>query len=119
MEVGNFEIIPLQHLDITCQPELAIVVMHFVVHEFSQCLPILPVETGDIIPVDMRKPRSIHGCLRHCGVPASPNLWEILTRSATERAPIFLIACPRWIFTVISLRPKAPAICLFINPWVT
>src|SRR3954463_3990223 len=45
-------------------------------------------------------------------VPLMPSDAAILTNSANERAPIFRITCPRWIFTVISLTPSWPAICL-------
>src|SRR5437764_8238367 len=43
----------------------------------------------------------------------------IFTRSARDRACIFLMRLPRWIFTVISLRPSSAAICLFMSPAVT
>jgi hypothetical protein len=48
-----------------------------------------------------------------------PRISAILTRSATDFAPIFLMACPRCIFTVGSASPVFAATCLFINPDVT
>ena len=48
-----------------------------------------------------------------------PSVPAILTKSATDRASIFFIMCPRWIFTVISLTFSFAAICLFISPDVT
>ena len=41
------------------------------------------------------------------------------TKSANERAPIFLITLPRCTLAVISLTPSSPATCLFIRPVVT
>ena len=40
-------------------------------------------------------------------------------RSARDFAPIFLMTCPRWIFTVDSASPVFAATCLFINPDIT
>lgn len=41
------------------------------------------------------------------------------TSSARDRACIFRMTLPRWIFTVISLSPTSAAICLFSRPHVT
>jgi hypothetical protein len=43
----------------------------------------------------------------------------ILTRSARESALIFCITWPRCAFTVISLIPSSPPICLFSKPETT
>jgi hypothetical protein len=45
-----------------------------------------------------------------------PSVSAFLTRSANDRAPIFFMICPRWIFTVISASPSSAAICLFMRP---
>jgi hypothetical protein len=39
----------------------------------------------------------------------------IFTKSASDLVPIFLMMCPRCIFTVISAMPISAAICLFIS----
>ena len=43
----------------------------------------------------------------------------ILTRSARESACIFCMTLPRCAFTVISLMPSSPPICLFNKPETT
>src|SRR5687767_1074244 len=57
----------------------------------------------------------------HCGGVARrmSSVWAILTRSARDFAAIFLMICPRCIFTVISAIPILAAICLFMSPDVT
>src|SRR5580658_2900017 len=47
------------------------------------------------------------------------SLEAIFTRLAREPAFIFSITFPRWAFTVISLMPSSPAICLFNMPETT
>lgn len=49
-------------------------------------------------------------------------LWSasaILTSSGSDSARILRITRPRWIFTVTSLIPSSPAICLFKRPLTT
>ena len=41
------------------------------------------------------------------------------TSSASDFAFILRMTWPRWIFTVISVTPISPAICLFMSPVVT
>lgn len=43
----------------------------------------------------------------------------ILTSSASESAFIFVITCPRWSFTMISLVPGSKATCLLSLPETT
>src|SRR5262245_42264439 len=49
----------------------------------------------------------------------TPSLSAILTSSARESAPIFSITRWRCIFTVVSLVPNSPAICLLSRPATT
>jgi hypothetical protein len=46
-------------------------------------------------------------------------LSAIRAKSGSEDAFIFRITWPRWTFTVISLIPISPAICLFSRPATT
>jgi hypothetical protein len=48
-----------------------------------------------------------------------PSFAVMVTRSASESALIFRITWPRCAFTVISLMPSSPPICLFIKPATT
>src|SRR5262249_20230383 len=45
--------------------------------------------------------------------------WAILIKSASDLAPNLRMALPRCTFTVISVTPSWPAICLFIKPVLT
>ena len=53
------------------------------------------------------------------GARARRSFAAIFTRSARESAFIFRITWPRWAFTVISLMPSSPPICLFNRPDTT
>ena len=50
---------------------------------------------------------------------AGRSLVAIITKSAREPAFIFCITLPRCAFTVISLIPSSPPICLFKRPETT
>lgn len=50
---------------------------------------------------------------------STPKAAAILTSPAIERAAIFFMTCPLWIFTVTSLMFIAEAICLFSKPVMT
>jgi hypothetical protein len=47
---------------------------------------------------------------------AGLSLSAILTRSASDSAPIFSMTCPRWVFMVNSLVPSSAPICLLSSP---
>ena len=49
----------------------------------------------------------------------APSLSAILMRPASESACIFCITWPRCSFTVASLMPNSPAICLLRRPRTT
>src|SRR5690242_14336989 len=53
MEVGNLAEVSLQHGAIACDPDPLIVVDHVLVDERVQTSPVLPVQTGDVISIDI------------------------------------------------------------------
>jgi hypothetical protein len=63
-----------------------------------------------------KKSAEIHQCL---GIDARRSLEAIFTKLGTESAFIFCIILPRCAFTVISLIPSSPPICLFGRPETT
>src|ERR1035441_2517740 len=68
---------------------------------------------------DSERLKKLYLCIaHHDAVLRTPNASAIRTNSASDFAPIFCIKLPRCTFTVISLTPSLPAICLFMRPAV-
>jgi hypothetical protein len=58
-------------------------------------------------------------CYESLGFGSSFSLSAIRQSSATDAAFIFRIMLLRWTFTVVSVMPISPAICLFNRPSTT
>src|SRR6516164_4567378 len=90
MKVWNFIKISLQHLAITCQPDLLSVVVHFMMNELFKPRPVLFIKAGNVVSVDVG-----YVCFNH-GICASASRlcpsWRHAARALAMAAPIPLDA---------------------------
>src|SRR5262249_3505495 len=66
-QVGDCREIPLQHLSIARKSERATVVGDLVGDELSKLFPVLAVQAGDVVAIDVGEVRLGHGCLLRFG----------------------------------------------------
>src|SRR5882724_5577856 len=61
IKVGNFTKVSLQHLAITQYPDPLTVVVHYVMNELFQLRPVLLIQAGNVVPVDVAEVGFNHG----------------------------------------------------------
>src|SRR5439155_15073601 len=61
IEVGNFIKVSLQHLAITQYPDPLAVVVHFIMNELFQLRPVLLIQAGNVVSVDVAEVGFNHG----------------------------------------------------------
>src|SRR5438132_11655437 len=61
IKVGNFTEVSLQHLAITQYPDPLTVVVHFIMNELFQLRPVLLIQAGNVVSVDVAEVGFNHG----------------------------------------------------------
>src|SRR5207248_6219523 len=61
IKVRNFIEVSLQHFEITGQPDPPTVVDHFIINELSQLRPVLLIQAGNVVSVDVGEVGFHHG----------------------------------------------------------
>src|SRR5207245_9583945 len=79
IKVGNFTEVSLQHLAITQYPDLLTVVVHFIMNELFQLRPVLFIQAGNVVSVDVAEVGFNHG-----NFPCA-STWSLL-QSRTRRS---------------------------------
>ena len=61
IKVRNLIKVSFEHLAITCQPDPLTVVVHFIMNELFQLRPVLFIQAGNVVSVDVGEVGFDHG----------------------------------------------------------